>query len=61
MILSEWHKLFNKSQHFGVFLETLDEELGRAYWMNWMSGNSTDTLYNTTSLQQRCGQSVDYI
>ncbi|XP_044072836.1 LOW QUALITY PROTEIN: glucosylceramide transporter ABCA12 [Siniperca chuatsi] len=50
MILSEWHKLYNNSMQFGVFLDRLATELGRAYWMNWMPDNSTDDI--TGTLQQ---------
>ncbi|XP_069010699.1 uncharacterized protein abca12 [Embiotoca jacksoni] len=33
MILSEWHKLYNSSMQFGVFLDRLATELGEDYWM----------------------------
>lgn len=51
MILSEWHKLYNNTQRFGVFLNRLATELGEQYWMNWMTGNSTYDV--TGTLQQR--------
>nr|XP_046260291.1 glucosylceramide transporter ABCA12 [Scatophagus argus] len=44
MILSEWHELYNKSLQFGTFLERLPTELGGAYWMNWMPGNTTQDV-----------------
>ncbi|XP_062287286.1 glucosylceramide transporter ABCA12 [Scomber scombrus] len=50
MILSEWHKLYNNTQRFGVFLNRLATELGEQYWMNWMTGNSTYDV--TGTLQQ---------
>lgn len=51
MMLSEWHKLNNKSQQFGVLLETLPVKLGGAYWLNWMPDYSIQNI--TTTLQQR--------
>ncbi|XP_070770245.1 uncharacterized protein abca12 [Enoplosus armatus] len=50
MILSEWHKLYNNSLQFGVFLDRLATELGGAYWMNWIPDNSTHDV--TGTLQQ---------
>lgn len=51
MILSEWHKLYNNSMQFGVFLERLPAKLGGPYWMNWMPYNSSHDVIGT--LQQR--------
>ncbi|XP_060944020.1 uncharacterized protein abca12 [Limanda limanda] len=49
MILSEWQKLNNKSMKFGELLNRLAEELGGAYWMNWMPDNPQNF---TQTLQQ---------
>lgn len=54
MILSEWHKLYNNSMHFGAFVQRLPEKMGGAYWTNWMPETSTDELLE--SLQQRSQQ-----
>ena len=51
MILSEWHKLKNNSVQFGVHLNILANELGGAYWMNWIPDNNTHNIAET--LQQR--------
>lgn len=58
MILSEWHKLYNNSMQFGVFLERLPAKLGLPYWMNWMPDNSTHDVIGT--LQQRSWQPAVY-
>ncbi|XP_070694461.1 uncharacterized protein abca12 [Pempheris klunzingeri] len=50
MILSEWHKLYNNSMQFGIFLDRLATDLGGAYWMNWMPDNNTHDVVGT--LQQ---------
>ncbi|XP_060910213.1 uncharacterized protein abca12 isoform X2 [Labrus mixtus] len=50
MILSEWQKLNNNSMQFGMFVDRSTEELGGAYWANWMPDNSTHDV--TWSLQQ---------
>lgn len=51
MILSEWHKLYNNSLQFNVFLERLGTKLGGTYWMNWMPDNNSQDVPGT--LQQR--------
>ncbi|XP_074551452.1 uncharacterized protein LOC141808677 [Halichoeres trimaculatus] len=50
VILSTWQKMFNNSVQFIELVGTLAEELGGAYWMNWMPDNSTDNV--TETLQQ---------
>ncbi|XP_053295252.1 uncharacterized protein abca12 isoform X4 [Pleuronectes platessa] len=49
MILSEWQKSNNKTMKFGELLNRLAEELGGAYWMNWMPDNPQNF---TQALQQ---------
>ncbi|KAK7939644.1 hypothetical protein WMY93_002970 [Mugilogobius chulae] len=51
MILSEWHKLYNSSLNFASFLQRLTEEWGGAYWMDWVSANSSAN-HLPASLQQ---------
>lgn len=52
VILSEWHKLFNKSKQFEEQINRVIQKLGMAYWLNWMPNNSTHNF--TETLQQRC-------
>ncbi|XP_036965803.1 ATP-binding cassette sub-family A member 12 isoform X3 [Acanthopagrus latus] len=47
MILSEWHKLYNKSLQFARLMEKVSTELGEAHWMNWMPDNSTHDITGT--------------
>ncbi|XP_034550567.1 uncharacterized protein abca12 [Notolabrus celidotus] len=50
MILSEWQKMYNNSMQFFTLVHRLAEELGGAYWMDWMPDNSTHDV--TETLQQ---------
>ncbi|XP_037645999.1 uncharacterized protein abca12 isoform X4 [Sebastes umbrosus] len=44
MILSEWHKLYNKSMQFGMRSNRLAAQLSGEYWINWMVDNSTQDV-----------------